>query len=313
MSIKEKKTTLGLIDHMKGKGVTFLDCREDEAEQYLKTKNDYFRVAAFRKLFPKYEGGENDGQFLALDFKHLIQLSYVDQSLRALLRSMSLNVEHYEKVAILDRISNDPLENGYSIVSDYKSGLNGDRLEHLNGEIESRSNDIYCGAIIEKYRDEMPVWAFFEIISFGTFIDFCRFCSDRWNETQLKDTHYALKKIKSIRNAAAHGACIINGFAENDGGANKTPNLVRIALGKTRLSKNKRKRWLNNPRMRDIVTLFYLHSELVGEGSSKNRARSDLTNFFAEAEVRLSGIPATNQAIAGIDFMKSLTKELSLR
>lgn len=312
MPIKEKKTTLELIDHMKGKGVTFLDCREDEAEQYLKTKNDYFRVAAFRKLFPKYEGGENDGQFLALDFKHLIQLSYVDQSLRALLRSMSLNVEHYEKVAILDRISNDPLENGYSIVSDYKSGLNGDRLEHLNGEIESRSNDIYCGAIIEKYRNEMPVWAFFEIISFGTFIDFCRFCSDRWNETQLKDTHYALKKVKSIRNAAAHGACIINGFAENDGGASKTPNLVRIALGKTKLSKNKRKRWLNNPRMRDIVTLFYLHSELVGEGSSKSRARSDLKNFFAEAEARLSGIPTTNQAIAGIDFMKSLTKELSL-
>lgn len=57
MSIKKKKTTLGLIDHMKGKGITFLDCREDEAEQYLKTKNDYFRVAAFRKLFPKYEGG----------------------------------------------------------------------------------------------------------------------------------------------------------------------------------------------------------------------------------------------------------------
>lgn len=56
--------------------------------------------------------GEVGGRYINLDFGYLQQLSYVDQSLRSLLRMMSLDVEHYQKVAILDRITEDKNEGG---------------------------------------------------------------------------------------------------------------------------------------------------------------------------------------------------------
>lgn len=130
-------TTPELIAHMKGKGISFEATDEDTAISYLRMKNDYFRVSAFRKLFPRHEEGKRKGLYIDLQFDYLVQLSYVDQSLRSLLRTMSLDVEHYQKVAVLDRVTEMESEDGYSIVADYKASLNKDRRSHLDNEHEA--------------------------------------------------------------------------------------------------------------------------------------------------------------------------------
>lgn len=71
------------------------------------------------------------------------------------------------------------------------------------------SSDLYA-----KYSEEMPAWAFLELTSFGTLIGFVRFCARRWGDRRLKASHYDLKRVKSVRNCAAHGSCLINCFAE---------------------------------------------------------------------------------------------------
>lgn len=297
---------------MKQKGITFHRRSEAEAVQFLKTKNNYFRVSAFRKLFQKIEGGKNDGCYISLDFDDLVQLSYVDQALRSVLRAMSLDVEHYEKVALLDRIAGDPREDGYSIVEDYRASLSEDARRRLDGELGSRASDIYCGAVISKYQEAMPVWALLEVVSFGTFVNFCRFCARRWDDSELEDLFFMLLKAKSIRNAASHGACIINGFADNDGSRKKTPRAVRNALGAAGLSRATRSRWMDNPRMRDIATLACLYSERVPEGSASRGTAERLSALYDESERRIGSLPPNNPAIAGMRFMKSLTDGLLL-
>lgn len=310
---KTKMSTRELINHMKSKGITFEACNELAAEQYLRSKNDYFRVTAFRKLFQKHMGGEHDGQYIDLDFGYLQQLSYVDQSLRSLLRMMSLDVEHYQKVMILDRITEDAEEDGYSIVADYKKSLPGKSLEYLTNEIAMREDDIYCGDIIRSYKDGMPVWAFLEVTSFGTFVNFCKFCSRRWDDENLLDIHYMLKKAKSLRNAASHGACIMNGFLEDGDRCDDLPKRIQNSEMWLRLPKAKRKRWKRNPRMREIITLFYLYSISVGEGEAKSKCSKELGYFYRNAQDRLCDIPENNHAIAGVEFINSLTEALELR
>ncbi|MGN0038904.1 MAG: Abi family protein [Coriobacteriales bacterium] len=309
---KEMRTAEELVSHMKRKGVSFRRRDEASAALFLKTKNNYFRVSAFRKLFPKYVGGENDGRYISLDFDDLVQLSYVDQSLRSTLRAMSLDVEHYEKVAILNRIAEDAGEDGYSIVADYKESLTGRRLSHLEAELSARSHDIYCGSVISKYREDMPVWALLEVASFGTFVDFCRFCSERWGDEDLRDLYYMLLKAKSIRNAASHGACIVNGFSESDGRHHKTPRKVQNALGVAGVPKSRRNRWLDNPRMRDIATLIYLYSTRVEAGSAKEGTMKRLASLYEESEQRIGCLPSNNPAVAGMSFMRSLTNAFLL-
>ena len=70
---------------------------------------------------------------------------------------MSLDIEHYEKVKIIDKVTTRENEDGYSIVKDYRDSLNEKRQKDLTRELSIRESDIYCGTIIRKYGDDMPV------------------------------------------------------------------------------------------------------------------------------------------------------------
>ena len=80
-----------------------------------------------------------------------------------------------------------------------------------------------------------------------------------------------------------------------------------------KLPKAKRKRWKRNPRMREIITLFYLYSISVGEGEAKSKCSKELRYFYRNAQGRLCDIPENNHAIAGVEFINSLTEALELR
>ena len=308
---KKKLTFEEQIVHMKEKGISFQICSEESAIAYLKAKNNYYRLAAFRKLFPKYEGGEHNGRYIQLDFGQLRDLSYLDQNLRSAFLSMALDIEHYEKIRILKRITESADEDGYSIVVDYKDSLAKKRAEILEHEIGQHDNDTYCGSLLQKYRHDMPVWVFLEIMSFGRFIDFCRFCAERWSDKALRDEHYMLKKVKSIRNAAAHGTYIINGFAETENTEVNLPSQVSQSIARMNISKARRNSKLANARMREIATLLYLHDRIVRDGESKNKAKDALHRIFSSFnEAHL--YPENSLIFSSISFIEALTKGYSL-
>ncbi|WP_314921561.1 Abi family protein [Slackia exigua] len=303
---KKKLTVNEQIAHLKDKGITFELCNEFDAKAYLRTKNNYFRLSAFRKLFQKYDGGLKDGQYIDLDFEQLRNLSYLDQELRSIFLSMTLDVEHYEKVRLLEVISNNLDEDGYSIVIEYRQSLCKNRLESLDREFLFRANDTYCGNIIKKYQDDMPVWAFIEVISFGRFIDFCRFCSGRWNDEVLRNEHYMLKKAKSLRNAAAHGTCIINGFAEKEDTGISLPYQVLRSISDMGITKSLRRKRFENARMIEIATLLYLYQGVVSDGESKRRTIRSFKEFFSRFNA--SNLYAENSLVfSSIHFIERLT------
>lgn len=53
---KPKLTVEEQIEHLKSKGVTFELCDEGEASRILSEQDHYFRLAAYRVLFPKRVG-----------------------------------------------------------------------------------------------------------------------------------------------------------------------------------------------------------------------------------------------------------------
>ena len=63
------------IMHLKQRGVSFELCAEAEAARILAGQDHYFRLAAYRVLFPKRVGGPRDGQNAGLDFGHLVDLA----------------------------------------------------------------------------------------------------------------------------------------------------------------------------------------------------------------------------------------------
>ena len=109
----------GLINHLKDKGVLFTVVKEEEAKKYLFENNNYFKLSSYRKNYDKYLGGENDGKYIKLEFAYLKDLAIIDMRLRYILVQMALDIEHYIKIQLLNHITNDENEDGYSIVEDY--------------------------------------------------------------------------------------------------------------------------------------------------------------------------------------------------
>lgn len=107
-----------LIEHLEEKGVKFELISKEEAKKYLKENNNYFKLVSYRKNFPKYENGSNEGKYIDLDFKMLMDVSIIDMRLRKTMLSIVLDLEHYAKVRLLSKVENFN-KDGYAIVEEY--------------------------------------------------------------------------------------------------------------------------------------------------------------------------------------------------
>lgn len=161
----------------------------------------------------------------------------------------------------------------------------------------------------------MPVWAFLELTSFGTLADFVRFCGNRWGDKSLVRAHYDLKKVKSVRNCAAHGSCIINVFAEGENSRHTTSVDTLDAVARVSLSKATRKKWMRNAAAQEIVITLVRYSKDVRDAESKEKAERWLKGFFDEVRQDADLLPQTGPdatSAAALNFMEALTKSLGL-
>lgn len=292
---KPKLTVDEQIEHLKSKGVTFDLCDEEKAARILSEQDHYFRLAAYRVLFPKRIGGKHDGEYAGLDFGHLVDLAGIDQELRGFLLPLTLDVESAAKTRLVQRITEDPGEDGYSVFADYLAHLNHADRNRRKGEISRLENDAYLGPLVERYPiDEMPAWVFLELSSFGAFTNFYLFCADRWSDSSMRSEHYLLRCANSIRNAAAHSSAIINGFAPSEQVSSiRTPQDVALSLGALGFNKRARRSKLRNPRILQITTLAYAFDRLVSqEKRNGTSARLDALETRANRNSDwYSGIP----------------------
>lgn len=302
------------IGHLKEKGVRFDLCGEEEAADYLAHRCNFFKLASYRKLFSKYSGGKQEGCYIALDFAQLRLLASLDQQLRSALLAMTLDIEHFQKVAILGKVT-ELGEDGYAIVSDYMASLNPSERDYRLRELRMSARSHYSAGVYEKYSGNMPVWAFLELTSFGTLIDFVRFSANRWDDKTLLSSHYDLKNVKSIRNCAAHGSCIINSFAERGGSKARIAKSVARTATVAKVSKATRSKWLSCPTVQQIATVLVVYSHIVPPGKSRNRTESELYEIFSRVESNTSLLPSNgpdSTVWAAFGFIKSLTAGLGL-
>lgn len=255
------------IDRLVGRGVRFDIISREDAKEALSQTNNYFKLTAYRKSF---EVGE-DGQYIDLDFAYLKDLSKIDMYLRYCLLEMCLDVEHFAKARFMNVITNEPSEDGYSIIKEHiasgepASGSdtpNYVRESYENAYRKASTND-YCGDLYRKHKDNMPVWGLIELIPFGTFVDLYMFFGKKYKYKNYVDQAFMMITISRLRNACAHNNCIINDLSQkNAPGINNALNRELNSF----LNCKERDLILNNPRTNQITTLLYFHQWLIRTG-----------------------------------------------
>lgn len=306
--LKPMLTVEQQIAHMKSKGIAFKLVSEEEAAAHLREKCQFFRIYAYRKLFPKRIGGPREGEYVKLDFGHLKALSNLDRQLRDVLLAMTLDIEYFSKVRLLAAAEIQG-EDGYAIMRAYRESASENQRSYIDSELDRREHDPYVGAIIRKYRHDMPMWVFCESMPLGAFSSLVKFCAERWTDEELDDIHYLLKYVRSTRNATAHGGCWVNGITDIDPRMRPPATLVN-ALSSTEIPRRLRNKWLRGARMIQICVTLHLYGRIVPPGSCRSDRVRQLTCLFDI--VHSSHLPAENPAVAALLFVERLTKATGL-
>lgn len=269
--MKPKLDNMEIINHMKEKGIKFTIMSEKDALSFLNINNYYFKLGAYRKNFEKYQRGECIAKYIDLDFAYLKELSTIDMHIRKIILKMCLDVEHALKVDLVNDISINPKEDGYTLVKDFCSS----RVRYLD-KIEQHKKSVYTESIYGEYHPEYPIWVFLEIISFSDLIFLLKFYSNRY-PGRLYPVD-SLFKVVNLRNACAHSNCLINDL--NIRKTLPSPKLgLRISKIKD-ISVNARKNYLRNYIINDFITLIYVFDDIIKSKQIKQYTYNDLEVLF---------------------------------
>lgn len=278
-----------LLTHMRGEGIRFTIMSEKDARAYLNQNNSYFKLTSYRANFTKCTSGANAGKYENLEFAHLVELARLDRLFQQAVLSLCLDVEHFLKVRLLTAIKEAPGEDGYDIVSDYVFGeVNqpfsqrarnaASRARPISSKLEGSRNDPYCGGLIRKHSDAMPVWAFIELVTFGDLLRFAEFVSRRIGWSLPVDSG-TLDRVRQVRNAAAHNNCFLTDLTPNldtqTGKPHaKEPLPITRMLSEAGVSRQSARKKLSNRRIAQIVHLLYAFDQVVtGEDTRRARLR----------------------------------------
>ena len=113
---------------------------------------------------------------------------------------MTLDVEHFMKVALIkaveDRMDTVGDEDGYKIIEGYlladdiqsiseKSQTMAKRNRQFSQKINQNKHNPYCEGLIDRYSEEMPIWAFVELGSFGDLKELVEYTQQKQDGSHL--------------------------------------------------------------------------------------------------------------------------------
>lgn len=280
-----------LVKHMKSKGILFSIENEQAATAHLCSHNNYFKLTAYRKNYTKYTSGPNLGKYENLEFAYLIELARLDTEVRHLILQMTLDIEHFVKVALINAAESNMAngEDGYRIVTGYLSAdeiifdpknpterqtKSAKRNAIYSDMISKSTKNPYCRDLIAKFQYKMPIWAFVELCSFGDLIEIARYYEKKNMWAPPVDIR-SLDRVRQLRNACAHGNCIINDmntYSSKNPGTSLYPNYISRFLFRAQIAPSQRKKKMSNPRINQIVNVLFIYDE-VTKGTNTRQLR----------------------------------------
>ncbi len=300
---------------MDEKGITYEIDGKERTKDFIENHNNYFRTAAYRKNYIKYNEGEHKGQYIRLDFAYLKELSTIDMHLRFLILKMCLDIEHDLKVSLLTDITNNDAEDGYEIVKRFlnentwvlediyykrHSTYVGDLIsKNFNFAINEETNKLDC----DSTEINCPIWAFLKLISFG---DFTKLYTSYYElYPKGKPLTNVINSVKSLRNACAHNNCLINDLKRST--ATKAPKVITDFIKDIPgISKSERKANLSSRPLLEFASLLFLYSEVVSPQVKENRIK-ELSDLFNDRLIKHSAYFEKNEIIvSSYKFSKKL-------
>ncbi|MBR5032425.1 MAG: Abi family protein [Treponema sp.] len=273
MSNKEAKLTVPeIIDYCKNElGITFNIMDEQKAQEFLHKNNYFFRIKQYAEICVEKT---KNGKYKGLDFGHLVELSTIDMFLRKNLLKMTIDLEHYLKVNLVNDCQTNEDDDGYGVVKAFLS-----KYPYIQKTITRGGNfSCYSGMDIEACMTNPAVWNIVELLGFYDFTLFYSFYYDYFHLKSEYKSH--IDSIRRIRNAAAHNSCMLCNFKPvsnfaYDVGINF--DLLDAGLG---ISPGLITSCLKVPLLNDFAVMLSVYTKLLTSPKVKQKTFEEMKEFF---------------------------------
>ena len=278
-----------IIQFLKQKNIKFEKISEERAEKYLRDNNNYYNITSYKHNFERYLfDGKFVDKYIDLDFAYLKDMAIIDHRVRLILFKMIIDIEHYLKIKILNTIETIDEEDGYRIVNLYlEKDFNDERFpKRVHNSIFKKVGNEYYQKIFSKYDvdkdkklENIPIWEFLEIITFGELVNFYDFFTKEYNLVDENRDVYILRDIVKLRNAVAHNTCVLSELNKKD---NEYPPAYKVVqyLKSCNIGKETRDNKLGNSRIRQITYTLYMFNEIVTSDGIKKNIKKEINELF---------------------------------
>ena len=280
-----------MIPYLKTKNIKFELISEEDAERYLRDNNNYYNITSYKNNFEKYMvDGIFVNKYIDLDFAYLKDLSIIDYRVRLLFFKMIIDIEHYLKIRILNLIENIDEEDGYRIVNMFlEKDFNDEKFpKKVHNSIFKKVGSEYYQKIFSKYDvdkdkklENIPIWEFLEIITFGELVNFYDFFSKEYHLKKENRNIFILREVVKLRNAVAHNSCVLCDLDKKDN--EYAPDFKIIDyLNLCKIGRETRNNKLSNSRIKQMTYTLYMFNEIVTSDGVKRNIIDDINKLFYE-------------------------------
>ena len=267
-----KLTVPEIIDYCKNTlGISFNLINEEKAKEFLQKNNFFFRLKQYCSTCTEQT---KSGKYVGLDFGHLVELSTIDMFLRKILLKMTIDLEHYLKVKLVNDCQNNHVDDGYEVVQKFlESHLKiKDSISQINRITGYGENSF------DKYVTAPAVWNFVEMVSFGDFISFYAFYYDYMRLECEYTKHF--ESVRRIRNACAHNVCMLSSFKAVQGFKPDLEINFELLGGNIGIGNGTISSCLKVPLLNDFAVMLSVYTKLISSPKIKEITIQEIKDFF---------------------------------
>ena len=300
-NIKKPKLSIdGQVDYLKTqKGITFQydEKNEEYAKNFLMEHNYYFKLKAYAKLYSKI-----DGKYQNLDFACLQELSTLDAELRKIILKMCVDIEHFLKVRLLKDISENPKEDGYSIINEFFA-----LYPECHDKITNKSNRYTKNLIEYLNENEFAIWNTIELMTFHDIVSLVKLYYEKYPAHDMGKILCCLFSVRCIRNAAAHNNCLLNTLARNFSEGFRPTRLLIQEMSQLNVSVKTLDNKMSTIVIHDMVAVFYTYEHIVTSDKSKEYTYKEASKFFSDRLFKRKYLFENNALIlTNFEFLKKV-------
>ena len=187
---------------------------------------------------------------------------------------MTIDLEHYLKVKLVNDCQNNPVDDGYEVVEKFLES----HLKVKDSIAQFNRVTGYGENSFDKYLAAPAVWNFVEMVSFADFISFYAYYYDFMRMECEYIKHF--ESVRRLRNACAHNSCLLVSFQPVQTFKTDFETNFELLGGNLGISNGTISNCMKVPLLNDFAVMLSVYTKLISSPPIKEKTFEEIKEFF---------------------------------